>query len=104
MSKPERITIERAIEIIGLPVRTVQGMAQSGEIPGAIKFGRRWTFNELKLRRYVEQKERERWRGSEKHRLECSGAATSSGQNFKSKAYRSGKPSEQTIRSLLKIV
>jgi hypothetical protein len=41
----ERGTIDQAIAIIGLPIRTVQGMAARGEIPGAATFGRRWTFD-----------------------------------------------------------
>ena len=63
--KRERLTIERAVAIIGLPARTVQGMSQRGEIPGAAKFGRRWTYNEDKLHAYVRNKERESWRKKE---------------------------------------
>ncbi|MFY9955709.1 hypothetical protein [Bradyrhizobium sp.] len=59
--KRERVTIELAVTIIGLPARTVQGMSQRGEIPGAAKFGRRWTYNEDKLYAYVRNKERESW-------------------------------------------
>jgi hypothetical protein len=39
----ERITIEDAQPLIGLPIRTVQAMAAKGEIPGAAKMRRRWT-------------------------------------------------------------
>ena len=42
----ERVTMGRAVEIIGLPSRTVQEMACAGKIPGAVKFGRSWTFDE----------------------------------------------------------
>jgi hypothetical protein len=41
----ERITIETAQPLIGLPIRTVQKMAAKGEIPGAAKMVRRWTFD-----------------------------------------------------------
>jgi hypothetical protein len=53
----ERGTIEQATAIIGLPIRTVQEMAARAEIPGAAKFGRRWTFDIAKLRRFVELRE-----------------------------------------------
>lgn len=62
---PERCTIEHAVLIIGLPKRTVQDMAARGELPGAAKFRRRWTFDINKLRKFVAEEERKtRRRGS----------------------------------------
>src|ERR1700674_1294785 len=55
----ERLTIDDAVAILGLPVRTLQAMASRGRIPGAAKFGRRWTFDLRKLRQLVELRERE---------------------------------------------
>lgn len=55
----ERATIDEAILIIGLPIRTVQAMAARGEIPGAAKFGRRWTFDLKKLRQMIKVREDE---------------------------------------------
>jgi hypothetical protein len=72
--KPERGTIDAARAILGLPERSVQDLAARGQIPGAAKFGRRWTFDLEKLRRYVKQKERRQWQ-SAKHRLDAIGAA-----------------------------
>ena len=83
----ERGTIEKAVEIIGLPLRTVQGMAARGEIPGAAKFGRRWTFDLKKLRRLVMTKERETWaRGNRKLHPDAIGGAMLSTGELKSTA------------------
>jgi excisionase family DNA binding protein len=58
---PERGTAKQAATILGVPTRTIQDLAARGEIPGAAKLGRRWTFDLEKLRRLVRQKERETW-------------------------------------------
>jgi excisionase family DNA binding protein len=84
----ERVNVERAGQILGLHPRTVQKMAQRGELPGAARFGRRWTFNEDKLRSYVRHKERETWH-AQKHRPDVTGARTFSGAASKSKAAKS---------------
>ena len=82
--KAERVNVELAGQILGLHPRTVQKMAQRGEIPGAAKIGRRWTFNEDKLRGFVRYKERETWH-AQKHRQDVTGAKTFSGAAPKSK-------------------
>jgi excisionase family DNA binding protein len=99
MSEPERATIERAVEILGLPVRTVQKMAQRGDIPGAARFGRRWSFNMEKLRGFVRHKEREIWQGQRLHRA-VTGAVPSSGAKLKLKVAASDGRLTQTIQSL----
>src|SRR5438445_6443165 len=58
-----RIQVAAAKLILGVAGRTVQKMAQNGELPGAALIGRLWTFDEAKLRQYVRNKERERWHG-----------------------------------------
>lgn len=55
----ERGTIDDAVAILGICARTVRQLALLGELQGAAKIGRRWTFNLERLREYVEQKERE---------------------------------------------
>jgi excisionase family DNA binding protein len=55
--KPERILIEAAVLIAGVSARTLQELAARGEIPGAAKIGRRWTFNERALRTWISEKE-----------------------------------------------
>jgi Helix-turn-helix domain len=69
----ERGTVKVAAAILGLPPRTVQDLAARGEIAGAAKFGRRWTFDLGKLRRLVQAKERQTWRNA-KHRPDATGA------------------------------
>ena len=69
-------------DILGSPLRTVQELSARGEIPGAAKLGRRWTFDIEKLRRLVRQRERETWQ-SGKHRPDAFGAATPSGAALK---------------------
>src|SRR5262245_23436314 len=98
MSKnPERVTIEAPVSILGLSARAIQQMASRAAIPGAAKFGRRWTFDERKLRGFVRQREEEQWQsGSERHRPERNGAVTSSIRNFRSKADRLGLASRPT--------
>jgi excisionase family DNA binding protein len=86
--KVERVKIERAGQILGLQPRTVQKMAQRGELPGAAKLGRRWTFNEDKLRGFVRHKERETWH-AQKHQPDVTGVRTFSGAAPKSKAAKS---------------
>jgi Helix-turn-helix domain len=70
----ERGASQQAKAILGLPVRTVQDLAARGEIAGAAKLGRRWTFDLEKLRRFVRQRERETWQHAN-HPPDVSGAA-----------------------------
>lgn len=56
--EPERIRINEAVMKTGLAKRTIQKMAQRGEIPGAAKLGSVWTFNRIKLARWITQQER----------------------------------------------
>jgi excisionase family DNA binding protein len=97
--KIERVKIERAGQILGLPPRTVQKMAQRGELPGAAKLGRRWTFNEDKLRSYVRHKERETWHAPS-HLPDVTGARTFSGAASKSEVAKSDGRYTRIIRQL----
>lgn len=54
----ERIRINDVVLKTGLAKRTIQKMAQRGEIPGAAKLGTVWTFNRIKLARWITQQER----------------------------------------------
>jgi hypothetical protein len=72
-NRAERGSIEQAVAILGVPLRTVQDLAARGEIVGAAKIGRRWTFDLQKLRLLVKQKEREAWQ-SGKRPLDVFGA------------------------------
>jgi excisionase family DNA binding protein len=97
--KVERVKIERAAQILGLQPRTVQKMAQRGELPGAARFGRLWTFNEDKLRGFVRHKERETWH-AQKHQPDVTGARTFSGAAPKSKAAKSDGRYTRIIQQL----
>jgi hypothetical protein len=80
----ERITIEAAQPLIGLPIRTVQAMAAKGEIPGAAKMRRRWTFDRVKLEGWIVQKEQETWQNAQRPPVVI-GEGLSFGGGFKSK-------------------
>jgi hypothetical protein len=54
----ERIKIARAAEICGESERTLQAAAARGDIPGASKPFKCWTFDEAKLRAWLASKER----------------------------------------------
>lgn len=55
----DRAGVCYVMERTGLSRRTVQAMAARGEIPGAAKFGKLWTFDRLKLARWIREKEQE---------------------------------------------
>src|SRR5215472_7250190 len=54
----ERGTAKQAAAILGLKPRKLQAMSQRGEIPGAAKLGRQWTYDLTKLCGFIEQRER----------------------------------------------
>lgn len=54
---PERIRTDKAKEILGLPLRTVQQLARQGLLPSAAQYRRAWTFSEAALRAYVAAQE-----------------------------------------------
>lgn len=55
----DRARVEYVMAKTGLSRRTVQAMAARGEIPGAAKFGKLWTFDRIKLARWIRDKEQE---------------------------------------------
>ncbi len=57
--KVERCRSDSALLITGLKLRQLQAMSARGEIPGAAKLGRTWTFDLRKLRRWVREREEE---------------------------------------------
>jgi hypothetical protein len=59
MTTPERLGTEAARLITGLSARGLQAMAARGEVPGAAKLGKKWTFDAIKLRRWIAQRETE---------------------------------------------
>ena len=55
----DRAGVSYVMDRTGLSRRTVQAMASRGQIPGAAKFGKLWTFDRMKLARWIRDKERE---------------------------------------------
>lgn len=53
-----RIRLTDAAAMCGLSERTFRAMAARGEVPGAAKLGRLWTFDVERLRTWLEAKER----------------------------------------------
>jgi hypothetical protein len=76
----ERVPTQQAANILGLKPRKLQGMSQRGEIPGAAKIGRQWTYDVAKLRHYVELQERvSTCQGRAKRQPDAIGAGIPSG-------------------------
>jgi phage terminase Nu1 subunit (DNA packaging protein) len=79
----DRAGVEYVMDKTGLSRRTVQAMAARGQIPGAAKFGKLWTFDRMKLARWIRDKERE-----------CQSQATSTSVTaFSMRAFRLPVPS-----------
>ena len=95
----ERGTTIEAAAILGLKPRKLQAMAQRGEIPGAAKLGRQWTYDLAKLRRFVEQQEKvTACQRSAKPRPDAIGAAEFYGRKFRSAGGASGGRLRQMIQ------
>ena len=57
----ERVRVHRICEITGLGKRQVQAMAAKGQIPSAAQLGKLWTFDETRVRRWIQSRERQAW-------------------------------------------
>src|SRR6516164_7937243 len=97
---PERICISVAADILGISGRTIRHMAQLGEIPGAAKIGRRWTFDQARLRDYVRRREAATCQNAGRHPLDVSGVATPYGAEFRSAGETSNGLYARTIQRL----
>jgi predicted DNA-binding transcriptional regulator AlpA len=69
----ERVRSPDVARMTGLSVRAVQLMAARGDIPGAARLGKLWTFDPSKVRRWIVQREDAACQGT------SIGAATSGG-------------------------
>jgi hypothetical protein len=86
-----RGTAKQAATILGLKPRKLQLMSQRGEIPGAAKLGRQWTYDLAKLRRFVEQQEQvTACQKGAKPRPDATGAAKFSGAALRATGSASG--------------
>src|SRR6516225_1669451 len=95
----ERGSIDQAAAILGLLPRTIQHLAARGQIVGAAKLGRRWTFDLEKLRRFVRDKERQTWH-SAKRPVDVFGAAKPFGAGLRFAAGTSAGRFTQVTRRL----
>jgi hypothetical protein len=88
-----------AAAILGLKPRKLQSMSQRGEIPGAAKLRRQWTYDLAKLRRFVEQQEKATTcRRSARRPTDATGAVKSYGPRLRSAGSGSGGRLKQMIR------
>lgn len=53
----ERCRIAEACSITGLPIRTMQHLSARGKVPGAAKLGSAWTYDQVRLRCWVRERE-----------------------------------------------
>ena len=95
----ERCGVGHAAAILGLSSRKIQDMASRGEIPGAAKLARVWTFDIEKLRRHVRLKERQEWQ-SGRRLPDAIGAAMPCGGGPRSMEANTGGRFTQVIQRL----
>jgi len=73
-----------ATAMLGIKLRKLQAMSQRGEIPGAAKIGRQWTYDLAKLERHIEQLEKETaCQGGARRQPDVTGAVIPSGAVLK---------------------
>jgi hypothetical protein len=96
-ARPERIRMAAAAAITGKTARALQAMALDGAVPGAVKIGGEWTFDEARLRRWIMDLELASCRNNEKRPKTPSGAVASSGAGSRSRA---GTPSGAYERAI----
>ncbi|MCX5516172.1 hypothetical protein C3941_19470 [Kaistia algarum] len=95
---PERIRADAVAAILGIEVRTVQALAARGELPGAMKIGRLWTFDESALRLWI--RERTTCLNDRRHQSTHTGAKTRYGRDLPLQAEKSARAYEQTLQRL----
>lgn len=95
---PERIRAPAAAAILGVEVRTVQALAARGELPGAAKIGKLWTFDEPALRQWL--KDRSTCPKDPLPRNTHTGAAIRFGRDLPLQVANSVRASEQALQKL----
>jgi hypothetical protein len=98
---PERIKMAAARAITGKGERALRALAP--KIPGAAKIGGEWTFNEARLRSWIDAKEQEagQCQNDARHHNTVSGRVTSYGGARRSAARSGDGRYEQTMSRLL---
>lgn len=95
---PERIRADAVAAILGIEVRTVQALAARGELPGAMKIGRLWTFDESALRLWI--RERTTCPNDRRHQSTHIGAAKRFGRDLPLQVANSVRACELAIQKL----
>ena len=76
-----RIQSAAAARILGVSRRSVQGLALRGELPGAARIGRVWTFDAGRLAAFITQRERDAERAAVSGRPPPPAAASDASAN-----------------------
>jgi excisionase family DNA binding protein len=91
-----RIRAREVAEALGVTDRAIQKMAARGDLPGAAKIGKTWSFDAEKLRRHIAAREQEcLTRATSTFGVRFGGCAPSSTASSSAKAY------EQAMSRLL---
>jgi len=93
----ERIRAQDAAIILGVETRTVQALAARGDLPGACKIGRLWTFDAATLRAWI--RERSTCPGQRRQNTPT-GVETRSGRDLPLQAANSAKAYALTLQKL----
>ena len=104
MQPVERGTAQQAAAMLGLKPRKLQTMSVHGDIPGAAKLGRLWTYDLAKLRQFIDQQEKITCQGSAKRPPDATGAAISSGRKLEGVGVSSAGRLRQMIQQSQKRV
>tara|TARA_R110000868_G_scaffold128879_6_gene337324 strand:- start:1468 stop:2052 length:585 start_codon:yes stop_codon:yes gene_type:complete len=90
----ERIKTATVARMTGYSVRQIQGLAAKGKIPSAAKLGSMWTFDPVRIRKWINEKEKE----TECLRQTYSNVKVSGIRAFKYKDEISDEAYEQALR------
>lgn len=102
----ERITMAAACAITGKKPRALRTMCIGGQVPGAVKIGGEWTFDEARLRAWIgilEKQQAAKCQSAvQRPRPIASGRTVPFGGGKRSAAKNADGPYEQTIQGLLR--
>src|SRR6516165_4766945 len=87
----KRINISDAASELGVPERTVRDLALRGEVPGAAKVGRRWTFDLDRLREHIRRLEALACQSARPRRAPSGATASYGGARKSARATTSGR-------------
>ncbi len=68
---PDRIRSAEVARMLGFSLRTIQVMTAAGEIPGALRRKRVWTYDPLQAEALIKALEAKAWRESQRAKEPC---------------------------------